>query len=440
MPARGTRGFLTDPTKQLPVMVGDYVTYSGTVFKIDPTLPATAANTYISAHTAIFDVGVYTAPGVPPCYVAVDVLLMGVNGQGVAGIGTEVTTRTRVEGFTTDPSRFIDIYAVDVHPITGGESLRLLATTDPLTQAVRGRFRFFVQGGSFPPPTREVLVKSKTGQSNNVANGLTGGQYRLPDFTFLFPEHLFPGQPQVPANFEDFPFLALGSGPLGGPGSGGPIVGQLDPWPGAVAPPKAVAGNNGLVPIASAGPNLIVGSAVPVRLAGTVTLDPASNILNGGGIQWTALTPGAPQLAQSNTMSPSFTAPTIVVGGADQQFVYQLKVTDKFGTGTSPVSVTVKAVTDTVSTSTATWRAAQKGGDITVTSLSSDPTAILSAVMFFADGTTMQLGSMGPPAPGKPGAPVVPGVAVKLTAVPQPVLVIVHSSLGGQETAALTIR
>lgn len=54
----------------------------------------------------------------------------------------------------------------------------------------------------------------------------------------VFPELLVFGNPQLFLEFNLLPFLAQGSGPwLGGipgipPTSTGPIVGQLDPWPG----------------------------------------------------------------------------------------------------------------------------------------------------------------------------------------------------------------
>jgi hypothetical protein len=40
------------------------------------------------------------------------------------------------------------------------------------------------------------------------------------------------GNPTVPNQFDTFPFLAVGSGPL----TGGPVFGRLDPWPGPNPP------------------------------------------------------------------------------------------------------------------------------------------------------------------------------------------------------------
>ena len=66
-------------TKQVPFEVGDYVTFAGTLVHdgANPTAgpwPGDAAN-YISAHTMVNNVAIYTWPGTVPAYVAVDVSL-----------------------------------------------------------------------------------------------------------------------------------------------------------------------------------------------------------------------------------------------------------------------------------------------------------------------------------------------------------------------------
>ena len=234
MPAPGAPGSTTDPRKQAPIMVGDWVDYSGTLCKINPAGPNLPVNMFISAHTLDVNVGIYTAPGIQPCYITIEFSEMGTNAAPIGGIAQEATNRLRVEGCTTDPSQLIDIYAIDVDPVTGAETLRLLGTEDPNLLAVRGRFKHIVnKGGVFGALTRDMIVKSRTGQTPNVANGLTAGQYRWPQFGFIFPEITRFGDPVVPNNFQDIPFLARGSGPLNGTG---PVVGQLDPWPGDLAP------------------------------------------------------------------------------------------------------------------------------------------------------------------------------------------------------------
>jgi hypothetical protein len=180
----------------------------------------------------VVNLGIFTAPGAVPAYVVIDTMELGtgVSSVPLIGIPVETTDRLRVEGFTTDPTRLIDIFAQDVHPVTGAVTNRLLGTTDPGTQPVRGRFRHIVNKNSGAlPPTRTVLITTRTGVTPNVANGLTAGQYSAPNFGFIFSEGTTFGNPVPPCNFQDLPFLAQGSGPLNGTG---PVVGRLDPWPG----------------------------------------------------------------------------------------------------------------------------------------------------------------------------------------------------------------
>src|SRR5438105_805575 len=189
-------GAFPDARQQLPLMIGDWIDYSGTLAK-----DALGAD-YISAHTIQANLGIFTAPGWQPAYVSVELILLGTAGTAIPGIAQEATNRIFIVGFTTDPAMLIDINAIDVNPCTGTETLRLLGTVDPASQPVRGRFRFHVLGGAFMPPTREMVIVSYTGQTppsdpgaGGFANGLGSGSYRLPDFDFIFPEGFKFGQP-----------------------------------------------------------------------------------------------------------------------------------------------------------------------------------------------------------------------------------------------------
>jgi hypothetical protein len=101
------------------------------------------------------------------------------------------------------------------------------------------------------PPTREVIVYIRrvaeakglfSGDRNTwtklpeldlAANGLRAGQYRSAVSEYIFPENRVFGDPLIPLNLWDFPFLVNGSGPLTTRGrEGGLTVGQLNPWPG----------------------------------------------------------------------------------------------------------------------------------------------------------------------------------------------------------------
>ena len=96
----------TDSTAFAPFEVGDYVTYAGTLMD-GPN------GRFISAHTVIANVGIYTTPGDDPAYIAIDVVLQGAPGIPNPGFPQEATAKVRVQGFSTDPSRPIDIFAVD---------------------------------------------------------------------------------------------------------------------------------------------------------------------------------------------------------------------------------------------------------------------------------------------------------------------------------------
>ncbi|MGZ4994543.1 MAG: PKD domain-containing protein [Methylobacter sp.] len=391
---------LPDPTKQVPMMVGDQVDIAGTLFKIDPLGPETAVNTYISAHTLGDNLGIFTQPGIPPAYVGVEDLLIGTNGAAVQGINQEASTRLTVVGFTSDPTRSVNIYAQDVNACTGQESLRLLATTDPSTQPIKGRFVHRVLGGTFMPPTRNYVMKSQTQSVDpttglpidlTVANGIVAGQFLLPNFEYIFPENHTIGDPFLPMNFQDLPFLAQGSGPVDGFGTAttSPILSQLDPWPGSVIPTKATCAAGGVAPIISAGTATTVLSGASVTLGGTMTQDP-----NGGvpTIAWTA--PAGITLTNASTLTPSFTAPTVTTS---TPFTFQLTVTDAFGASTASVVVTVNPVGDTVNVVTATW-APQTGkrgpfGKLLVTATTNNPTAILALSEIGTDGKVYDWGT-----------------------------------------------
>ena len=229
-------------------------------------------------------------------------------------------------------------------------------------------------------------------------------------------------------NFQDIPFLAQGSGPLT---DGGPIVGQLDPWPGTPAPTKAVctAGAGGAAPIVSAGTNITVAAGSLVTLSGTAKLDP--NSVNAT-ITWTA--PAGVTLQNSTTLTPSFLAPN-----TPGNLLFTLTVTDQFGTGTASVSVTVNPAGDTV-TVTATWIAGavqnrprrpprnRNQGAITITATSTDPTATLTAQTILLDGTVLPLGTLSPI--GNPAGTF----TANIVGTPQPFSVTVRSNRGGTAT------
>jgi len=203
-----------DPWKQAPLLVGDYVIYSGILCKNDPTVafnPLAPLNqqTYISANTVSApQLMIYTAPGAAPGDVSVGPaylqLARGVVGTGPRPAADPVTglpldpaaivpanaslgivggtipiidpkLNTRIVGFVTDPTQLVDIFAVDIDPASGSPlPPRLLgsALPDPGVPGFNpgappkgpvGRFVFEVDKVDFQPTTRVYMAVSEHG-------------------------------------------------------------------------------------------------------------------------------------------------------------------------------------------------------------------------------------------------------------------------------------
>jgi hypothetical protein len=243
----------TRADRQAPFEVGDYIDYSGTL-TVDVQNSMTVTPYYISAHTINAHVGIYTYPGTKPVYVMIESLLAGTNALPLQNLSQEVTSRIKVEGFTTDPSTLVDIFAMDVDKVTGLVTERLLSSVNPSGPPVIGRVRFVPATGAYTPPTRNMRIVSRTlcnsktmpcylpqayqdpkNPAGKYANGLVAGQYNAPNFEYIFPENLFLGDPVLPNNFQDLAFLACGSGPLttatAADDPKAPLVMTLDPPP-----------------------------------------------------------------------------------------------------------------------------------------------------------------------------------------------------------------
>jgi hypothetical protein len=348
-------GVPPDPTIQAPFEVGDWVTFAGTLVQdATPSTPTTGpwpgiANTYVSAHTITNNVAIYTAAGSNPAYATINVSLIGTGGLVVFG-ANEAAIRTRFEGFTTDPSRYIHLYGIDLNPTTGAPTDRDWGTigVDPGIAgggAAKGRWRFRPPctltapsttdfkncspppAGTFLPPTREVRAVVQgawvPGQITTFANGIIAGQYHAPIGDYLFPENL-PGQPIVSNNFNTIDFLAKG----GYTSSAGTLVGVLNPWPNDTAPPPVCN------PVTAN-----AGGPYSVASGGTVTLSGSAS----GDIPITFLwaTPAQGSLSDPTIATPVYTAPAVAT-----QTVVNLSLTATNNcpsSSTSTTNVTINA-------------------------------------------------------------------------------------------------
>jgi hypothetical protein len=355
-----------DPTVQAPFEVGDWVTFAGTLvadpgFTAGPTAGPWPGigNTYISAHTISNNVAIYTAPGTNPAYVATEVTIIGTGGLTVLGAG-EAVVRTRFEGMTTDvdptalAQRIIHLYGVDFNPVTGATSDRDFGTIGvdpgPPIGAVKGRWRFrppclpfgsnpakpdkdcvMNSTGTFLPPPREMRAVIQgaftapiTPASPRSANGIVYGQYHAPILEYIFPENI-PGAPIPENNFNTIPFLAQG----GYTSAAGTLVGVLNPWPSATAPPPpctaAVANGGGPYTVAS---------------GGTITLNGSATGTSPITFSWGPPPIGA--LSNPSIANPVYTAPVVAVTTV---VPLSLTATNCAGSSVAATTVTINAPT-----------------------------------------------------------------------------------------------
>ena len=348
------------------------------------------ANTYISAHTITNNVGIYTWPGTNPAYVAIDVSFIGTGGLTVIG-ANEAAIMTRFEGFSTDTSRVVHLYGIDLNPSTGATADRDWGTIGvdpgPAKGAATGRWRYRPPCGltvpdptnfkdctgpptnSYLPPTREVRAVvegawTPGGPQTTYANGIIAGQYHAPMADYRFPENL-PGKPVVENNFNSIPFLAAG----GYTSSAGTLVKVLDPWPSSTPPPPPPCT---VPPVAVTGGPYTDSSGGSITLNGSaVTADTPVTFL------WTA---AAGTFSNPNIANPVYTAPTV---GTLTNVGLTLTVTTCGGTGVSSTIVAVNgASAPTVNHVPPLTLFSGAAGSMAVTG--SDPNVPAAVPLFFA--------------------------------------------------------
>ncbi|MBZ5726425.1 MAG: hypothetical protein LAP87_15670 [Acidobacteriia bacterium] len=378
-----------DPFEQVPLEVGDYVTFAGTLTQDVPCVAGQPVSScqYISTHTLTVELGIYTAPSTWPVYSFMSEFRIAIGGIPNPIFPAESQEKVFGDFFTTDFSQLVDVYAVDVDPCTGARTHRYYGSSDPFGPplgGLKGRARFRQVIGNFIPGTREMAVASRsmTGgapldtvlpTAKVIANGLVAGTFQAPQFEFILPENLILGSPQIPFPFEELPFLLNGSGPyqrfadgfispppplIPPPGVAGVPggLGQIKPWPNLNAPSATctVAMTSINPPVANAGPTQSVGSGALVTLDGSASSDPnvpAMTLI----YTWQQFNGPAVTLDNPSLAKPRFTAPTLAVGAPPVILSFQLAVCNGYtcgGVATVNITVTAAAAAASVTLST----------------------------------------------------------------------------------------
>jgi hypothetical protein len=347
----------TDPRVFAPLKIGDMITYVGEIFLDSNGKP------YVLAHTISANLGIFTTPGTDPAYVSIDVLLQGTGGVGNPVFPQEAGVRTRVEGFSTDPSRNVDVYAIDID-CNGVQTPRIPfwasgfpVDPGPPAGAVKGRWRFRPAGGNFLPPSMVIGAEISGGLkaiANPTLNILTE-QYQAPDFNFIFAENLAVGGPPVTYNFNEIPFLVNGVGPwppadnilqgaLSNPnGFTNQSVGQLNPFPDATLPPTVCLNTVGTVN-ANAVASFTPGPG-PISTGTVITLSSVGSTPKNGPFSWVQIVnPGDPLVTITNASQPTatFVAPVVA---APTTLTFQLTVGGNNATNAAKANLLVPIAT-----------------------------------------------------------------------------------------------
>lgn len=390
--------FPQDPYAEMPYEVGDWV-------DVIATQEVDAQGPYMTATEVVGNVGSFTAPGIDPAYNVVEVTIMGTAATPDPNFPQEAGVRTRVEGMTTDPTRPVDVSAIDMD-CNGNVTFREPAwvTNFPVEPGPPGigklgRWRVrFPQGGNFQPPTQNIGVRTSGGVLGKNKSGLDFNEYQLPTGEFIYPELLQPGNPPPPFNFQDFVYLANGSGPLPLVGSvfdstqiqlglaPSPFYpnqdsGQLAPFPYDVTPGLTCTPGTFVSvarPTFSSTPN-------PPFTGVTVTLDGTASTPATGPFAWSqVINPGDPVVAIKNPTNakPTFVAPNVA---ASQNLTFQLVVG---GNGSVPASAPATVIVPILLAPVGT------PPTISVVSSPANPVASGSAVTLTATGVDPAGGSL----------------------------------------------
>jgi hypothetical protein len=214
-----------DPALPAPLLAGDYVTYAGILQKHP------AGGFVIAAYELDAEIGIYTSPGADPAYVFVEEAIQGTKGERFANVPQEETTRFRIVGFTTDPTRDVTIRIADSD--RNGHSFTF-ANLTPRNTAPLGRFTNTWPSKDNARAVRRDVEVAIVGSSNDVLpSGLTSGFYTAPVAEYIYPEVTSFGVPGFPSpvSFENFCFLTNAGGKYPDPAAGPTVLATLSPFP-----------------------------------------------------------------------------------------------------------------------------------------------------------------------------------------------------------------
>ena len=220
-----------NPSLAAPLQVGDYVTYAG-VLTMD-TSAAPGTNPFVvAAYGLDAELGIYTSPNTEPVYVFIEEAIQGTKGEPFrtdptfGDIAQEETTRFRVVGFTTDPSRNVEVGILDsdrfdqVDPATPGFS-RFSFTGSvglrPSNLVQLGRFRFTWPSKDNARAARRDAYASVVGSAHATVmpqGFLKSGTYLAPIGEYIYPEVTSFGLPGFPSPMatENFCYLTNAGG------------------------------------------------------------------------------------------------------------------------------------------------------------------------------------------------------------------------------------
>jgi hypothetical protein len=214
------------PQLPIPLRVGDHVDYVGRIDK-------DTNGYFFSLHGMQAEIGAYTSPGVDPAYAMIEEAIEGTLGERYPDIPQEETSRFKLVGFTSDPSRTVDVDIFDDDVDSGPlkpvpPPSRLATRIVPTNGAQLGRFKMIwaakedahivrratrVTLSAATQPSDPRYAPGKSSQElalpgSSRRGGYAYGSFEAPVSEYISPEATRFGVKgyQPPINFENFCF------------------------------------------------------------------------------------------------------------------------------------------------------------------------------------------------------------------------------------------